>query len=77
MDEIHVTSDVSYKGGRIIGSCINRGDPIRTVFALMASSLQRKWSTVVRLFPLSTTSARDIYPTIVQLIADIEQTTIR
>ena len=41
MDEIHVTSDVSYKGGRIIGSCIKPEDPIRTVFAIMASSLQK------------------------------------
>ena len=40
--------------------------------ALMASSLHNKWSTVVRLIPLSTTSARDIHPIIVQVIADIE-----
>ena len=40
--------------------------------AIMASSLHNKWSTVVRLIPLSTTSARDIHPIIVQVIADIE-----
>ena len=73
MDEIHVTSNVSYKGGEIIGSCLNPDDPIKTVFAIMVSSLHKKWSTVVRLVPLSTTSAKDIHPIIVQVIDDIEQ----
>ena len=73
MDEIHVTSDVSYKGGEIIGSCLNPDDPIKTVFAIMVSSLHKKWSTVVRLVPLSTTRAKYIHPIIVQVIDDIEK----
>ena len=73
MDEIHVTSDVSYKGGEIIGSCLNPDDPIKTVFAIMVSSLHKKWSTVVRLKPLSTTSSKYIHPIIVQVIDHIEQ----
>ena len=74
MDEIHVTSDVSYQGGEIvIGSCLNPDDPIKTVFAIMVSSLHKKWSTIVRLVPLSTTSAKDIYPIIVQVIDDVEK----
>ena len=72
MDEIHVTSDVSYKGGRIIGSCVDSDDPIKTVFAIMVSSLHKK-STGVRLIPHSTTGAQVIYPIIIQVIADIEQ----
>ena len=73
MDEIHVASDVSYKGGRIIDSCVDPEHLIRTIFAIMASSLDKKWSTVVRLVPLSTTSAKDIYPVIFQVIADVER----
>ena len=73
MDEIYVPSDVFYMGGEIIGSCLNPDDPIKTVFAIMVSSLHKKWSTVVRLVPLSTTSAKDIHPIIVQVIDDIEQ----
>ena len=70
MNEIHVTSDVSYKGGRIIGSCVDSDDPIKTVFAIMVSSLHKKWSTVLRLIPHSTTSAQVMYPVIIQVIAD-------
>ena len=73
MDEIHVTSDVSYKGGEIIGSCLNPDDPIKTVFAITVSSLHKKWSTIVRLVPLSTTSAKYIYPIIVQVIDNVEK----
>ena len=73
MDEIHVTSDVSYKGREIIGSCLNPDYPIKTVFAIMVSSLHKKWSTVVRLVPLLTTRAKYIHPIIVQVIDDIKK----
>ena len=39
----------------------------------MVSSLHKKWSTVVRLIPHSTTSAQVIYPVIIRVIAVIEQ----
>ena len=42
MDEIHVKSDVTYKGGKIYGSSLSPEDPIKTVFAIMVSSLQKK-----------------------------------
>ena len=35
MDEIHVKSDVTYKGGKIYGSSLSPEDPIKTVFAIM------------------------------------------
>ena len=41
MDEIHVKSDVTYKGGKIYGSSLSPEDPIKTVFAIMVSSLQK------------------------------------
>ena len=39
MDEIHVKPNISYKGGKIIGSNICPEDPTKTVFAIMVSSL--------------------------------------
>ena len=41
MDEIHVASNVFYKDWRIIGSYADPEDPIRTVFAIMSSSLYK------------------------------------
>ena len=35
MDEIHVKSDVTYKGGKIYGSSLSPEDPIKTVFAII------------------------------------------
>ena len=31
MDEIHIKSDISYKGGKIIGSTLNSNEPTKTV----------------------------------------------
>ena len=41
MDEIHVKSTFTYKGGKIIGSLLNPTDPAKTVFAFMVSSLSK------------------------------------
>ena len=62
MDEVHIHSDAYYKGGRIIGSIDNPSDPPTTVFAMMISSLMNKFSTIVRLVPLGSSSARELYP---------------
>ena len=39
---------------------------------LMVSSLYKKWSTIVRLIPCSTTTAESLFPTIERIIRDIE-----
>ena len=71
-DEIHVKSDLTYKGGKVIGSSGSLHEPIRTLLALMVSSLYKKWSTIVRLIPCSTTTAESLFPTIEKIIRDIE-----
>ena len=73
MDEIHVKSDLTYKSGKIIGGSLDPNDPTRTVFSIMVSSLFRKWSTIIRLLPLSSSSAQQLFPTIKSVINDIEQ----
>ena len=72
MDEIHVTSTVAYTGGRIVGYSLESDKPIKTVFAIMASSLSKKWSQVVRLLPCSSNSANDLFTVIKSVIFDIE-----
>ena len=47
MDEIHIKSDISYKGGRIFASNLTPEDPTKTVFEIMVSSLHKKWSCIV------------------------------
>ena len=42
MDEIHVKSDISYKGGKVYGPNISPENPTRTVFTIMVSSLLKK-----------------------------------
>ena len=64
MDEIHVKLDISYKGGKIYGSSLSPEDPIKTVFAIMVSSLHKKCSTIVRLLPRTSLSAENIFPII-------------
>ena len=72
MDEIHVKSTFTYKGGRILGTSVNPNDPAKTVFAFMVSSLSRKWSTIVRLLPCTNSSATELLPTIKSVIEDVE-----
>ena len=52
MDEVHIRSDASYKGVRVIGSSANPENPPTTAFSMMVSSLSIKFSTIVRLIPL-------------------------
>ena len=72
MDEIHVKSTFTYKGGKIIGSSLNPTGPAKTVFAFMVSSLSKKWSTIIRLLPCATSSAIEIFPIIKSVIRDVE-----
>ena len=72
MDEIHVKSDIAYKGGEIFAPNLNPEDPTRTVFAIMVSSLHKKWSCITRLLPCASISAKKIFPTIKSCIIDIE-----
>ena len=73
IDEVHVKSEIAYKGGNIIAPTLDTQDPIRTVLAIMVSSLHKKWSTIVRLFPLSSTNASDLHLAIKAVICEIEK----
>ena len=72
MDEIHVNSNVAYTGGRILGYSLESDQPIKTVFAIMASSLYRTWSQVIRLIPCSSNSAGDLFTVVKSVISNIE-----
>ena len=71
MDEIHVKSDISYIGGKIYGASLRPEDPVKTVFTIMVSSLQKKWSCIVRLLPCASLSAETIFAIVVSCIQDI------
>ena len=62
MDEVHVKSDISYKGGRIFGPNLSPDNPTRTVFVIMVSSLHKKWSCIARLIPCASINAEFIFP---------------
>ena len=64
MDETHVKSEISYKGGKVYGPNLNPEDPTRTVFAVMVSSLHKKWSCISRLLSCASISAEKIFPII-------------
>ncbi|KAI6658292.1 hypothetical protein LOD99_15561 [Oopsacas minuta] len=72
MDEIHVKSEFSYTGGRILGSSTTQNEATNTVLAFMISSLCKKWSTIVRLLPCAKSSAAQILPILHEVIKDIE-----
>ena len=72
MGEVHIRSDASYKGGRIIGSIDHPEDPPTTVFSMMVSRLMTKFSTIVRLIPLGSSSAAALLPIVINTISDIE-----
>ena len=73
MDEIHVKSDISYKGGKIFGSNLDSDDRTKTVFAIMVSSLYKKWSCIVRLLPCASVSAEKLFDIIKSCIRDVEE----
>ncbi|KAI6648653.1 Transposable element P transposase [Oopsacas minuta] len=62
MDEIHIKSDITYKGGKIFAPNLDPEDPTRTVFAVMISSLHEKWSCISRLLPCGSISAKRHFP---------------
>ena len=62
LDEIHVKSNVDYKGGKIFGYSLPPNHPIKTVFAIMAS-----------LLPCSSNTATEIYTVVKSVIGDIER----
>ena len=72
MDEIHVMSDISYKGCKIYSSSLNPDDPTKTVFAIMVTSLYKKWSCIVRLLPCASLTAEKIFDIIKSCIRDVE-----
>ena len=43
MDEVHIRSDASYKGGKIIGSIDHPEDPPTTVFSMVVSSFMKNF----------------------------------
>ena len=73
MDEIHVKSDISYKGGKILCSNLDPDNPTKTVFAIMVSSLYKKWSSIVRLLPCASVTAENLFETIKSCIRDVEE----
>ena len=72
MDEIHVKSDISYRGGKIFSPNLSPENPTKTVFAIMVSSLHKKWSCISRLIPCASISAEYLFPIIKSCILDIE-----
>ena len=72
MDEVHIRSDASYKRGKVLGAIDNPSDPPTTVFSMMISSLMKRFSTIVRLILLGSSSATDLFPIITKTIGDIE-----
>ncbi|KAI6655321.1 Transposable element P transposase [Oopsacas minuta] len=44
----------------------------KTILCFMLTSLSKKWSSVVRLFPLTNSKAKDLLPLTPQIICDIE-----
>ena len=72
MDEVLIRSVSSYKGGRINGSIDHPEDPPTTVYSIMVSSLMTKFSTIVRLVPLGSSSAAALLPIVIKTISGIE-----
>ena len=73
MHDIKVKARMTYNSGKRICGSQNAEDPTRTVFAMMVSSLYKKWSTIVRLLPLSTSSAVQLLPTVKFVINEVER----
>ena len=61
-----------YKGGEVFDSNLDPDDPTKTVFAIMVSSLYKKWSCIVRLLPCASISAEKIFDIIRSCIKDVE-----
>ena len=72
MDEIHVKSHISDKGGKYCSN-LDLDNPTKTVFAIMVSSLYEKWSSIVRLLPCASVTAENLFETIKSCIRDVEE----
>ena len=68
LDKIHVKSEFTYTGGRILGSSSTRTEAANTVLAFMISSLCKEWSTVVRLLTCANSSSAQIIPIFLEVI---------
>ena len=90
LDEIHVRSDYTYKGGNIFGSSFiktdstnpennhsSESDLAKTVLAFQVTSLFTKWSEIVRLLPCCNAKSSDLLPIVKQVIIDIEKCDLR
>ena len=70
MDEIHVKSDISYKG--LFASILEPDNPTKTVSVIMISSLYKKWSRTVCLLQCASVTAEKLFKTIKSCIHDVE-----
>ena len=89
LDEIHVKSDYTYKGGKIFGSPFinpnsnhpekvsSESEPAKTVLAFQVSSLFTKWSEIVRLLPCCNPKSSELLPIVKQVIIDIEKCNLK
>ena len=65
-------SEISYKGGKVYDPNLAPEDPTKTVFAVMVSSLHKKWSCISRLIPCAPISAENIFPIIKSCVINNE-----
>ena len=72
MDEVHIRSDVSFKGGIVLGAIDNPSDHHHNCVFNDDSRLMKRFSTIVRLIPLGSSSAAELYQIIKNTICDIE-----
>ena len=73
MDENHVKSELTYKGGKVFGSSLDINEPAKTILAFMVSSLSKKWTTFVRILSCFSSSAAELFPIIKIVIEDTER----
>ena len=50
MNEVHIRSDASFKGGKVLGAIDNPSDPPTTVFSMMISCLMKNFQPLFVLF---------------------------
>ena len=58
---------------KILCSNLDPDNPTKTVFAIMVSSLYKKWSSIVRLLPCASVTAENLFETIKSCIRDVEE----
>lgn len=60
LDEIHVKSAMSYKGGKVTGSASNSEEIADSLQAFMITSLRSGYKDVVSLFPVKNITGLDL-----------------